>query len=297
MKTCLWAGALLLALAGPARAQTPEPLSPEQAREIAALLAPRPAPGRARPGYDPRLFGGDTLQLAQAILRQRGARIRQLLRQHPGWLQAREPTYGWTPLLFAAWNGRRRACAALLALGADPNVQSTDNGQTPLIEALDSYRRSARLVGLLLAHGADPNRAAVVGRNTRYETPLAVAVSTRRRRLIGQLLRAGADPHRPGRPGYSPLLQAVLTHDAAWVYYCVAELGLDFSQPLTYDIQGQPHYLVDWLRGWFFPLGSRDHQQKMKLVAYLKAHGQDYGQAPIHLPANHHLSPEYLERY
>jgi hypothetical protein len=59
----------------------------------------------------------------------------------------------------------------LLSHGADPNIQTNENGSSVL--AGMAYVNQLKCVRLLLHHGADPNR----GRNRSGETPLHHALS------------------------------------------------------------------------------------------------------------------------
>jgi len=82
----------------------------------------------------------------------------------------------------AAFHGHWRLCEFLLENGADADSPLPDTGETPLHAALSSTRRAQRLVvKVLLAHGANPNRASKPGAETgafmrdcrtRGETPL-----------------------------------------------------------------------------------------------------------------------------
>ena len=64
------------------------------------------------------------------------------------------PKGQWTPLMYAAREGAADAVAALVALGADPNVRDPE-GVTPLLEAI--LNAHFDLAAWLLDHGANPN--------------------------------------------------------------------------------------------------------------------------------------------
>ncbi|MEO1617137.1 MAG: ankyrin repeat domain-containing protein [Planctomycetota bacterium] len=80
--------------------------------------------------------------------------------------------FGWTPLMFAALKGHKKAVSMLLETGADPNIVSqriTGNTQAPtprttaLAEAIK--KNHLELARLLLKHGAkaDPTSVAIAG--------------------------------------------------------------------------------------------------------------------------------------
>ena len=72
----------------------------------------------------------------------------------------------------------------LLEHGANPNLTNTENGGFPLL-----YARTARLIDLLVAHGADVNRQHGDG-----DTPLMARVVQRDIESVRALLRHGASP-------------------------------------------------------------------------------------------------------
>jgi uncharacterized protein len=84
--------------------------------------------------------------------------IARLLVARGGDIAARNH-YGWTPLHAAVLEGSIEELAAVLAIGADPNLRFTQGsmpyftrGQTPLMVAVFSPGK----IALLLEHGADP---------------------------------------------------------------------------------------------------------------------------------------------
>lgn len=83
---------------------------------------------------------------------------------------------------------------AMLDAGAPADLHLKD-GRCPLAETLDSYfvnnaTDAARVVELLLAHGANPNRRFPDGRS-----PLFAAAETGDTRIVNALLNAGARPN------------------------------------------------------------------------------------------------------
>jgi ankyrin repeat protein len=89
-----------------------------------------------------------------------------------------------------------------LARGAPINGAPNDTRHwRPLILAI--MEANAEIVGLLLAHKADPNLNSRLG-----EPALILAVRRKEPELVRALLRAGATPNRPAVSGYPPLMEA-----------------------------------------------------------------------------------------
>jgi len=123
--------------------------------------------------------------------------VAKLLLEHGADLNAKNK-YGWTPLHYAALNGRVDIVATLLEHGADPNVQDKF-GRTPLHLAASEGR--VDVVRLLLERGADPTVKDKDG-----DTPLDIARRRGHREVVSLIeefhieewLGRGGGPSRPG---------------------------------------------------------------------------------------------------
>lgn len=116
----------------------------------------------------------------------------------------------------AAFHGHWRLCLFLVEQGADVNLASPDNGETPLHAALCKTERLAHdlVLKVLLGKGADPNRATKPGAETgsfmrdcrtKAETPLHRAAAFGTAETIQLLLSAGARIDAKDMNGDSPL--------------------------------------------------------------------------------------------
>jgi uncharacterized protein len=116
----------------------------------------------------------------------------------------------------AVFHGHRQLCQFLIENGADVNHPLPDTGETPLHSALCKTNRPEfdKIVKLLLAAGADPNRAAKPGIETgsfmrdcrtKGETPLHRAAAFGSEQAIQMLLDAGANREARDMNGDTPL--------------------------------------------------------------------------------------------
>ncbi len=116
----------------------------------------------------------------------------------------------------ASFHGHWQLCQFLIERGADVNRALPDTGETPLHAALCKANRPAYnlVLRVLLANGADPNRATKVGVKTgsfmrdcrtRGETPLHRAAAFGDAQAIQLLLDAGAVIDATDANGDTPL--------------------------------------------------------------------------------------------
>jgi ankyrin repeat protein len=137
--------------------------------------------------------------------------------------------YGWTALMFAAWQGHPESVRILLDAGADPNVVSSSVpaafetvGDHPPSTALQEAIRNGHLsiAEMLIKGGAkiDPDAVALAGRNGDvgflstlvrdgadlnassgnefYPTPLCAAAGSGKLQAVTWLIANGADPNQ-----------------------------------------------------------------------------------------------------
>jgi ankyrin repeat protein len=116
----------------------------------------------------------------------------------------------------AAFHGHWRLAEFLIEAGADVDAVLPDTGETPLHAALCTSQRAAHdlVLRVLLAHGADPNRATRPGIETgsfmrdcrtKGETPLHRAAAFGTEETVELLLAAGADREATDANGDTPL--------------------------------------------------------------------------------------------
>jgi uncharacterized protein len=138
-----------------------------------------------------------TTPLATAAAEESTDRLLQELRRL-GDPNVKDPQ-GFTPLDWAARNGRADAIAGLVRAGADPDLRdSGPNGWTPLLHAVHKNQPGA--VRALLAAGASAD-----GRGENGVTPLMLAAAQGEPEIVAELLAAGADPRLQGPRGWTAL--------------------------------------------------------------------------------------------
>jgi ankyrin repeat protein len=129
----------------------------------------------------------------------------------PSWNEARLDPAGKgdaSSLQQAVKEANLEKATSLLAKGADVNARDM-NGWTPLMNA--AFQGHSALVGLLLAHKADPNRTTL----NEGRTPLAIAARQHNISIVRILLSAGADPNIRDRSGATAMSDAQRSGDAA----------------------------------------------------------------------------------
>lgn len=148
----------------------------------------------------------------------------------------------------AAFHGHWQLCQFLIEKGADVNHPLPDTGETPLHAALCKANRPVydHVVKILLAGGADPNRATrpsvVTGAfmrdcRTKAETPLHRAAAFGTEKSIQMLLEAGAARDARDMNGDTPLTWASwhLRPAAVLRRLCYGDFSIHPDNLSTYD--------------------------------------------------------------
>ncbi|PZO38662.1 MAG: hypothetical protein DCF19_15790 [Pseudanabaena frigida] len=101
--------------------------------------------------------------------------------------------YGQTPLFMASMYGNKEAVKILIENGADVNIGNNDEinfyGSTPLFATFFEINLETKMeiVNILIENGADIN-----ARNSKGETPLAIAISKGKKEIADLLIKKGA---------------------------------------------------------------------------------------------------------
>lgn len=245
-------------------------------------------------GDDIRLFKGQAWELAQAVESQDTLKIKQIIAEHKIAVDYQEPKFGETLLEWAVWTNHYDSSKALLENGADPNLQDHYNGYTAFTFAAAKFETS-QYVKLLLKYKADPN---VIAKNVKsmYPSPF-IAAAYHRLESTKLLADAGADINYISKTNKNALSAAFTFDKVDIVHYLLIDKKADFNQPFGQTVNGQDITITNLLRGWLFPLNSKEYKEKMEIVNYLKGKGVDYSKAPIPQRYYAKYPKEYLDKY
>jgi ankyrin repeat protein len=130
---------------------------------------------------------------------------------------------GWTPLRSAIVLDKYECAEVLLESGADVEKRD-EEGATPLIVAAYMWMPGAGdFVGLLLAHGANPNAARTID----GLRPLHLAAFHGSDEIVKRLIAAGADVHAKGVAGETAITLARSCQHASTVEILRKHQGRD----------------------------------------------------------------------
>lgn len=242
-------------------------------------------------GDDYRLFQGTPAwELAKAVQDADEGKIKAVAAKDPKLMNFQEPKFGSTLLALTIKNQQKKAFKILLAEKAEVNVHDTYDGTSPLIEACSYPQYDSRYAETLVANGANVNDVETgerrTGNSTRF-TPLMAASKAGKTDLVEMLIKKGANINYQNEFKQTALSESVMV-DKYSTALLLLENGADYKQPVFYrPEENRQMYLVDVMREDFVDLGSDDHQDKMKVVEFLKSKGVDYKAAPI---------PEFIKK-
>lgn len=166
----------------------------------------------------------------------------------------------------------------LLILGADPNMQQTEWGQSAISYA--SYlRKSSEYLKLVIAHGGNPNIRRQVPLNTPTSTypnteptPIYDAINGRSSENAQILIKAGADVSNVRNSyGWTPLMSAAVIKSFG-VMYVLLEADADFSakDPMGYSVA---NYLLE---SEVYNPKSKSFKSRKKCFEFMEKKGIDF---------------------
>ncbi|MDD5483098.1 MAG: ankyrin repeat domain-containing protein [Kiritimatiellae bacterium] len=191
-------------------------------------------------------------RLARAVYDGRADAVEKILAAHPGLLNARDKSNGFTPLHWAVIAGRSNLVFSLIEKGADVNAVDRD-GMTPLHRAAIFNGRSC--AEALVAAGAD---VSAFGRKygALRLSPLHLAAEEGHAEMIEFFLKRGVDVNLPTEGGnrITPLHMAAARGHAEAVRLLI-DSGADINAadlagktPLTWAVVSEQQNTADLLR-------------------------------------------------
>ena len=259
-------------------------------------------------------------ELARAVGNQSINKIDKIVKANETLLNFKENRFDTTVLMWAVRKDKYKSAKELLKLGADPNIESKEMGGSALFPAI-FYYTNTKYIQLLLDYKADPNAIyCTPDRNEGTDvfecgtSPLIYSVSPLKSGIdkVKLLVKYGADINYKTKSGTTAAITALLYEDIESAYYLIVEKKANIKDSFyTYmgitDIQkNTPHYPVDLLLSWIYPLDSKEYQMKMAIVEEFKRQGVDYNSRKKDIPQRRldqiqKLYPnnwqEYLEKY
>jgi ankyrin repeat protein len=247
-------------------------------------------------GKDYRLFQGTPVwNLAKAVQDEKVEEIKRIVQEEKVNVDYQEEKFGKTLLMLTVMNQHYNSCQTLLELGANPNLHDSNDGTSPMIYAagIENYQDdNTKFLKLLLKHGGNPNDEETGKRregNTTRKTPLSYACSDVNQFVspiekVKVLVEAGANVNYKNEFNHFPLREALIHKHYDVVLYLLQKEA-NYNEMLfdraEFSKDGKKVYIADLLREHLLPLDSKEYQQKMQVVEFLKEKGIDYRKVPI----------------
>lgn len=216
-----------------------------------------------------------------------------------------EGKYGESIGHFALTTNNLFVIRKLLDKGLNPNLMDKlGNAIIIYINGLYSnLPESLQTLKYMIKKGANVN---LYSEKAHSSTPLIQASRSGNLEFVKILVKAGADPNFIDKLGYafkSPLSSALISGRIKIVNYLIFDQKVDFrtlKYPKDSKFHPDEYEILYQLRGeMMFKLNSKEYQEKMKLVSYLKTQGLDYWKTPIpdKVRNNPNYTQEYLSKY
>ncbi|AKA71554.1 ankyrin repeat domain-containing protein [Clostridium scatologenes] len=268
-------------------------------------------------------------ELALAVRDEKTKTIEKIVKDNSKLLNYQDPKDGVTLLLWAVGTERYKSAEALLKCGADPNIASTNTGETPLFTAAgyswidNDYKKDDKYVKLLLKYGANPNKNNMKENKSGYtktvidpgESPLMNSIGCGIEKTK-DLVEGGADINHKSKSGRTAAIaalesigpNAVTSENIQYAYYLIVEKKAKIVEPyyrpdgvaISGDNPNDKFYPVDLLRDCIPKLESKEYKMKMEIVKEFANQGVNYWDTKI--PKNRlsqikKLYPDTWEEY
>lgn len=239
-------------------------------------------------------------ELALAVKDEKTKTIEKIIKDKPHLINYQEPKYGATLLLWAVGMEKYNSAEALLKNGADPNIASTVQGETPLFVATgyswvdNDAKKDAKYVQLLLRYGADTSKNYIGKEINGFKSVIEPGTSPLMHSIgagiekTKALVEAGADINYKTQRGATAAIEALLTRRfPEYAHYLIVEKKAKVIEPYyrteTYGNEdpNEEFFPVTILRRWVFDFGSKEYEMKMEIVEEFARQGVNYWDTKI----------------
>lgn len=267
--------------------------------------------GRILRGDNPALYYGTPLyDLAKAMsddsfLNNKEEIIKLIDALPKEYINFQEEKFGTTIGHFALRINNISVIPKLLDKGLNPDLLDK-SGNALIIDINDFYinpLEKKRILTQMIKKGANVN---LFSKKSTTCTPLIRASQSGNLENVKILVEAGADAHFINESTWmssnSALNVALERSHIDVVNYLIFDQKVDFKiakYPMDSKFHPGEYMILHNLREMNFKINSKDFQEKMRLVNYLKTQGLDYWKTPIpdNIKNNTHYNKEYLSKY
>ena len=275
-------------------------------------------------GDDFRLFQGTVAwDLAKAVEDQNVTEIKRQVLSLKVPVDYKEEKFGETLLMIAVWTNKLRSVKALLQLGANPNEPNDtllNFGRNAVLFASESKIPSPEILQLLLDYGGNPNSIECGKQKDNLgnwiparDFALNAAVFTGFEK-VKILVEAGADVNLQTEFTVPGAMHAAIIYGRMDVLLYLLEHGADYRRKFERIDWGNPEHrsfyvdILYELRFCIYPLDSKEHKDKLKVIDFLRKRGLNYWKSPLPdnaiavikrdiRPKDEQELKEYLKRY
>jgi len=275
-------------------------------------------------GDDFRLFQGTVAwDLAKAVEDQNVTEIKRQVLSLKVPVDYKEEKFGETLLMIAVWTNKLRSVKALLQLGANPNEPNDtllNFGRNAVLFASESKIPSPEILQLLLDYGGNPNSIECGKQKDNLGNwiparDFALNAAGFSGFLKGKiLLEAGADVNLQTEFTVPGAMHAAIIYGRMDVLLYLLEHGADYRRKFERIDWGNPEHrsfyvdILYELRFCIYPLDSKEHKDKLKVIDFLRKRGLNYWKSPLPdnaiavikrdiRPKDEQELKEYLKRY
>jgi len=238
--------------------------------------------------------------LALAVKHQNVRTIKRIAKAHQELLNYQEPKFGATLLIWSVGTEKYRSAETLLKCGADPNIQTTQAGETALFVAasyswVDHWaKKDPKYVKLLLKYGADPNINYIGFKPTDGSLDVTEPGASPLMNSIGcgiektkALVEGGADINYKTKSGRTAAIMALMEGQNSteagmeYAYYLIAvkkeKITDTYCRGELFSGPGEDpnviFYPVDLLRDWNPDVNTKGYQMKMEIEKEFERQG------------------------